>query len=439
MNKILLIIQREYLSRVKKKSFLLITFIFPILFIGGYAAVIYFSIKSKEDKHAFVRVIDEQGSVANQLENNKNLTFVTTNESLQQEIAALPKNEDKGNTNLLYIPKDFYESRKIEFLSAGKPNISIQGKVSDQLSDIIKTNAYKSMGINADSIKSVNSDVIIASKEVLATGEEKDGQTGIAMGIAFVLCIIIYFAVFLYGVQVMRGVIEEKTSRIIEVIISSVKPFQLMMGKIVGIGMVGITQFLLWIILSTGLLTVATTFLINKEDVAAQMTQNSPIQDVEKVSQSSGFDFNTALESINFPEIITCFLIFFIGGYLLYSALFAAVGSAVDSETEANQFTMPITLPLLITYALSFAVLTDDPNGTLATWLSFIPFTSPIAMIVRIPFGVPLWEIITSAVILFATFIFVAWVAARIYRVGILMYGKKASFKEMIKWFNYKA
>lgn len=257
------------------------------------------------------------------------------------------------------------------------------------------------------------------------------------MGIAMGLSILIYISLFLYGAQVMRGIIEEKSSRIVEVIISSVKPFQLMLGKIIGIGMVGLTQFILWLLLTVGLTTIATSTMLSKEDLTGAMNSQGQAQQLEAMN-SSGFDFQEAMQSVNFPQLIICFFIFFIGGYLLYSALFAAAGSAVESETEASQFTMPITMPLLLTYILSFGVLVNDPNGPVATWLSFIPFTSPIAMLVRIPFGVPTWQIIVSALLLVGGFLLTTWVAARIYRVGILMYGKKASFKEMIKWFNYK-
>lgn len=211
-----------------------------------------------------------------------------------------------------------------------------------------------------------------------------------------------------------------------------------MMGKIIGIGLVGITQFLLWIILSIALTSVATAFIFNGANVQTELLQSGIEQDALAKSEM-GFDMMTALDSVNFPLLLSCFFIFFLGGYFLYSALFAAVGSAVDSETEASQFTMPITMPLLLTYILSFGVLVNDPNGAIATWLSFIPFTSPIAMLVRIPFGVPTWQIIVSVVLLIGGFLITTFIAARIYRVGILMYGKKASFKELVKWFRYKS
>jgi len=439
MNKILLIINREYFSRVKKKSFLLATFLVPLFFIGMYFAVFYLTMKSFEDNHAIIHVVDQEGSISEQLKSNKNITYSFSKEDLQQQIEELK--QKKKNNNLLIIPADFYTSRRIELLSSGKPNMATQGEVRTQLRDIIRNEQYRKMGFNVDSIRNIDDKIQIAAKEVTETGDAKESHTEVAMGIAMALSFLIYLSLVLFGTQVMRGIIEEKTSRIVEVIISSVKPFQLMMGKIIGIGMVGITQFALWILLSFGLITIATSALLGNKDTAQQaMEQSMPdMANAQIEASKSGFDISAALESVNFPELLICFFIFFLGGYLLYSALFAAVGSAVDNETEAGQFTMPITMPLLIPYVLSFGVLVNDPHGPIATWLSFIPLTSPIAMLVRIPFGVPLWQIIVSALLLIGGFIFTTWVAARIYRVGILMYGKKASFKELIKWFRRSA
>lgn len=437
MNKILLIINREYFSRVKKKSFLLITFLVPILFIGMYAAIFFLTKQSFEDNHAIVHIIDEEGSVAGQLKSHKNITYSSSNTDLQEQISNL-KNGAK-NTNLLIIPADFYTHRKIELLSSGKPNISTQNEIRSQLQEIIRDAQYRKMGLNVDSIRNIDDRIHIASKEITETGDAKDSHTEVAMGIAMGLSFLIYLSLVLFGNQVMRGVIEEKSNRIVEVVISSVKPFQLMMGKIIGIGMVGMTQFILWIVLSLILIGTFSTTLFNGAETTQQAIKQDMIEGPGNVTTGSA-DYNwiTALDSINFPELITCFFVFFLGGYFLYSALFAAVGSAVDSETEAGQFTVPITMPLLIPYILSFGVLINDPHGSIATWLSMIPLTSPIAMLVRIPFGVPTWQIVLSALLLVGGFILTTWFASRIYRVGILMYGKKASLKELLKWFKYK-
>lgn len=440
MNKIKLIIQREYITRVRKKSFLLTTFIVPLFFIGMYIGVIFLTKKSFEDSHAFVYIVDDTQEVIHKLNSSKNVTYLKESQDLQQQIAKLG---EKKHTSILYIPGDFYESMKVEYLSQDKPNINVQSEIKDTLNKIITDKKYEQLGISPDIRNSIKSKVIMNAKEIRADGKAEDSNTEVAMVIAMVLSILVYITLFLYGAQVMRGIIEEKSNRIVEVIISSVKPFQLMMGKIIGIGLVGLTQFALWIVVSLSLAGVASTFLISKQELTQEVFGNKMPVDTLTVSsvEASGdmAEIMAMFQTVNFTEIIVCFFIFFLGGYLIYSALFAAVGSAVDSETEASQFTMPITMPLLLTYALSFGVLINDPNGAIAMWLSFIPFTSPIAMLVRIPFGVPLWQIILSASLLVVGFIFTTWVAARIYRVGILMHGKKASYKELIKWFKYKS
>jgi len=448
MNKIKLIIQREYLTRVRKKSFLLTTFLVPLFFIGMYVGVIFLTKKSFDESHSYVYVVDDSAEVSAKLNSSKNVTYLKESQNLNEQISKITKEE--GKTSILHIPTDFYETQKVEFLSNDKPNISIEAEIRDSLNRIIKDKKYESYGITTDIRRSIVSNVIISSKEISETGDTTASNTEVAMAIALALSILVYISLFLYGSQVMRGIIEEKNSRIIEVIISSVKPFQLMMGKILGIGLVGLTQFALWIIVSISLAVMASSFLVSKEDLANQL-MNTNSQNISSQSNQSAeqapvnFSEDTItelfalLKTVNLTEIIACFFVFFLGGYLIYSALFAAVGSAVDSETEASQFTLPITMPLLLTYALSFGVLINNPHGTVATWLSFIPFTSPIAMLVRIPFGVPTWQIIISAVLLILGFIFTTWIAARIYRVGILMYGKKASYKELIKWFKYKS
>ncbi len=444
MHKIALIIQREYLTRVRKRSFLLTTFLVPLFFIGMYVGIIFLTKKSFEETHAVVYVIDQEGAIAPKLKSTKNITYIHSNKALQEQLSGL---KDEGNnTSILIIPKDFLNNPDVDFMAASKPNVNTQNEIKGNLSDIIRDYKYEKLGINIDSLQNIDTTVGINAKEVTADGETKDSNTEIAMGIALALSILVYISLFLYGSQVMRGIIEEKSNRIIEVIISSVKPFQLMMGKIIGIGLVGLTQFVLWVVLSFMLAGVASTFFVSKAELSEQVIGSKMMENNGEQMAQSGNGLNgispeawAMIQSVNFTEIIVCFFIFFLGGYLIYSALFAAVGSAVDSETEASQFTMPITMPLLLTYALSFGVLMNDPHGTVATWLSFIPFTSPIAMLVRIPFGVPLWQIVVSALLLIAGFVFTTWVAARIYRVGILMYGKKASYKEILKWFRYKS
>jgi ABC-2 type transport system permease protein len=436
MKKIFLIIKREYLSRVKKKSFLIVTFLVPLLFLGMWGGVVALSIQDSGSTST-VYVIDDSDLIFNDLTDSESLVFEKATHSADEEKSYLQESQF-----LLIIPQDIVESQKLNLLSSQKASIFVQGEISNQVNNILRKILLTNAGIDIQTLDNIQPNVKVTSLEITEQGEQ-ESNAGIAMGIGMFSSIMIYLTLFIYGAQVMRGVIEEKNNRVVEIIISSVKPFQLMLGKIIGIGLVGLTQFLLWIILSGSLLTVGGLIL------SSQMSESFSAEELSTISSSvpnsGAFEQNSLLNDvqgtlagIDFPYLISCFLIFFIGGYLLYSALFAAVGSAVDTETETQQFMLPITMPLLFTYIMSFGVLIRDPHGPLAFWLSMIPFTSPIAMMVRVPFGVPLWQLSLSIVLLIGGFIFTTWVASRIYRVGILMYGKKASYKELIKWFNYR-
>lgn len=437
MKKIFLIIKREYLSRVKKKSFLIITFLVPLLFLGMWGGIIALSIQDSGSSST-VYVIDDSGLIINDLKNTESLSFEKSTRSANEEKSYLQENQF-----LLVIPENILESQKLDLLSSQKASIFVQGEISNQVDNILRKILLNNAGIDIQTLDSIQPKVKVTSLEITEQGEQ-ESNAGVAMGIGMFASIMIYLTLFIYGAQVMRGVIEEKNNRVVEIIISSVKPFQLMLGKIVGIGLVGLTQFLLWIVLSGTLLTVGGLIIANQMPDAFSAEELSSIS--SSVPSSAAFaqqnsligDVQGTLAGIDFPYLISCFLIFFIGGYLLYSALFAAVGSAVDTETETQQFMLPLTMPLLFTYVMSFGVLIKDPHGPLAFWLSMIPFTSPIAMMVRVPFGVPLWQLSLSIVLLIVGFIFTTWVASRIYRVGILMYGKKASYKELIKWFRYR-
>ncbi|MGK6352719.1 ABC transporter permease [Parapedobacter sp. DT-150] len=440
MNKILLIIKREYLSRVKKKSFLLVTFLVPLFLIGIYALTIYLTAKSFESSQATVYVVDQSGLFADKIANTKNLTFLPVSDDIESEKTRMTSGTEK--TFLLIIPADITTSSQAELLARETASFGIQNDITRELENVLRDIAFAKAGIDRSTVESISPEVTLAAKEITDEGE-KDSSAGAAMGIAMSLSILVYICLFLYGAQVMRGIIEEKNSRIVEIIISSVKPFQLMMGKIIGIGLVGLTQFILWIVLSSSLMGVASVGMMDGREIKAQLEnqQGAGGDEVQEAATSQGGIFGQVkqeLDKVDFPTIIITFLLYFLGGYLLYSALFAAVGSAVDSETETQQFMFPITIPLLFTYILSFGVLINDPHGPLSFWLSMIPFTSPIAMLVRIPFGVPGWQIALSLVLLVGGFVLTTWVAARIYRVGILMYGKKASYKELVKWFRYK-
>jgi len=409
------------------------TFLVPMLIIGMYALIFALSMNGG-DNIPTVEVIDESGIFNKTFEDKKSVNFEVSELSLTEAKKKVINNEDAF---VLFIPKDISTGGSIEMFAQKKAGLSVISSIERQLNDQMRIKLLKDAGIDSETLDKIKPNLSVVSKELTIEGE-KDSSSGAAMAVGFAAAILIYMSLFIYGIQVMRGIIEEKTSRIVEVVISSVKPFQLMMGKIIGIGLVGLTQFLLWIVLSASLMTVATTILY--KDKVEQVKSEMPIsKQVEAVSNNGpGMDIVKAVQTVQWTYILPVFIIFFLGGYMLYSALFAAVGSAVDSDTETQQFMLPITLPLLFTYIMSFSFIVNNPDSSLSFWLSIIPFTSPIAMMVRLPFGVPNWELALSIFLLIGGFIFTTWVASRIYRVGILMYGKKVNFKELGKWFMYK-
>ncbi len=435
MNKVFLIIQREYLSRVKKKSFLILTFLVPSLFIGMYAAI-FFIYKNSDDTAKKFDVIDKSGVFVNQFKDQSNVTF---NYIDAEYDAAKKEARTQGDLFLLYIGEDFNQTGNVEIIAEKKPGIALVGEIENQMESILQTRKLLAAGIDTAVLNSAKTKININAKQLTDDGE-KDASIGATYIVGFLSAFLIYLSLFIYGAQVMRGIIEEKTSRIVEVIVSSVKPFQLMLGKILGIGAVGLTQFLLWIILSTGLSTLGANALMNQSDAKIEHTVGKTSDEAAISLQKDNVaqQFFKAADTINFPFIIGTFLFYFIGGYLLYSALFAAVGSAVDNETETQQFMFPITLPLIFTFILGMNVIVNNPDSDLSFWLSVIPFTSPIAMMIRIPFGVPGWQLAISMVSLIGGFILTTWVASRIYRVGILMHGKKITYRELAKWFSYK-
>jgi len=443
MNKVLLIIRREYLSRVKKKSFIIMTFLTPLLIAGIYGLIGYFTYKGIKDTHDKVAVVSTNKTLTDQLVTDKNIEYVYVDKSLEEMKNSI-KNSDYDY--LLYLPEfSLSQPKGVELFGSKQAGLSLSNRISGDLEELIRNQKLKESGISQSDLDQLKTSVDIETKKIATeTGKEESSSAGASTIIAFIAGVLMFMFIMLYGIQVMRGVIEEKTSRIIEVMISSVKPFQLMMGKIVGIALVGLTQFVLWIVLTLTISTVAVSFFVNKDDVQKiaassqggnQISTGTP---VVQVPQGPIGDIQKSLAGLDFGKIIMVFTFFFIGGYLFYSALYAAIGSAVDSETETQQFMMPVMMPLLLGYALSLSVITNDPYGNIAFWLSMIPFTSPIAMVVRLPYGVPNWELALSMVILVVGFIGTVWVASRIYRVGILMYGKKTTFKEMFKWFSYK-
>lgn len=442
MNKILLIIQREYLSRVKKKSFIVMTLLTPIIIAGFYGVAIYFSIQGVTGSSSNIAVVSENKTLLEKLPSSKNRKYQYVSQSLPEMKSLINKG---AYDYLLYLPDfDLDHPQGIQLLGNKQAGINLSSKISDDIEELIRNQKLKISGIAQVDLDKLNTSVDIDIKKITDTGKEEDSSAGASTIIAYVSGILMFMFIMLYGVQVMRGVIEEKTNRIIEVMISSVKPFQLMMGKIIGIALVGLTQFILWIVLTASISTVAIKSLVSEKDLK-QDTVEASVQAKKTpagkmmTSETPGLgNIQKSLANLELTKIISVFVFFFIGGYLFYSALYAAIGSAVDNETETQQFMFPVMMPLLFGYILSLSVVTNDPYGPMAFWLSIVPFTSPIAMMVRLPYGVPDWQLMLSMGLMVIGFVATVWIASRIYRVGILMYGKKASFKEMIKWFAYK-
>lgn len=424
--------------RVKKKSFLIMTILGPLLFVGFYAAVIWIAVGSVDMKT--VQVVDESALFRSEFKDTKSLKFEYLSSSID---SAKNKFEKSGANALVYIPKDVIQDPKSVRIYAAK-NVSmdlkssIEDVIEKQIEEIKLSEAGITHKILEDSRVNVRSETISLSEE-----GEKSSSSGAATVIGGICAFLIYMSVFIYGTQVMRGITEEKTSRIVEVIISSVKPYQLMMGKIIGVALVGLTQFVLWILLTVSMTSAATSILSDKMPKDSQAMVNDMQKNMPQSGMPGGNVENPvaevlgAVNSLNIPLILGCFLFYYLGGYLLYSALFGAVGAAVDSDADTQQFMLPITMPIIFSFVFAQFVL-RDPDGSLAFWTSIIPFTSPIIMMVRIPFGVPVWELVLSMVLLVLGFMGTIWFASRIYRVGILMYGKKVTYRELAKWIFYK-
>ncbi len=415
MHKIWLVIKREFLVRVRKKSFVIMTFLGPILLASILILPIYLANNSQEKRNIAVGYQQDF-----QLEDNELLNFVTIP---QNEVDSVKFNiKDSPYYALLIIKDNTYS-----LYSNQQVTLNVTSEIKRQIEHILKLNNLRSVGIDNETLKSAEQKINLETKIINKEGESTNSHSEVSTGIGFLGGILIYMFIFMYGTMVMRGVIEEKTSRIVEVMISSLRPFQLMMGKIIGVALVGLTQFLLWIIFTVALSALAELVLLNDTFLATSSAENQSIIITQIKSFTSG---------INLIQIFLSFLFYFIAGYLMYSSLFAAVGSAVDAEADTQQFILPVTLPLILSFILIQPIM-DNPEGSLAFWLSIIPFTSPVIMMVRLPFGVENWEIILSMTILVSTFIITTWLAGKIYRIGILMYGKKANIRELLKWIRY--
>ncbi|NJN26747.1 MAG: ABC transporter permease [Cyclobacteriaceae bacterium] len=431
MNKIALIIKREYLSRVTKKSFIIMSLVGPMLF--GMIFVVQFWLVSHEGEQKVIEIIDESGYFHGNMEGTGTISFIYPDDNLTRAKEELKANDSYG---LLYIPDiDLNNPQGITFFAEKNPSIEVQSSLEWFIKNRIEEIRLGNFGIDKQQLDEIKTNINLNVINITDAGE-KEGDVTISLIVGYIAAFLIYLFIFLYGLQTLRGVIEEKTSKIVEIIISSVRPFQLMMGKIIGIGAVGLTQFVIWAILTIVIWQGALTFY--QVDIA----ETKKMELVEGMQTSLGEsrempEFLEKINTINFPLLIGAFLFYFIGGFLFYGALFAAVGSAVDNDSDAQQFQLPITLPLILSIMLLSAII-RDPHGSLAFWSSIVPFTSPVVMMMRIPFDPPLWHIGLSMVCMIAGFIFTTWLAGRIYRIGILMHGAKVNYKVLARWFMMK-
>jgi ABC-2 type transport system permease protein len=438
MNKILLIIQREYITRVLKKSFWISSLLAPILITAIYAIPIWLAMKDKEVKR--VEILDLSGlwKKSDLVDKEVEFTFIKGKEQdLKMTFAA------KGYDAFVSIPEDVLTNPKgVHIYSAKNIGMSLKGSVEKLIQNKVRHELLLKAGISSQIYESTQVDIDSKTFTVSTDGQETSSSSGGAMILAGIMGLVLYVTLLLYGSQVMNGVIEEKSSRIIEVIISSVKPYQLLLGKIIGVGLVGLTQFLLWIVLTIGLTQVTSQWYGGK--VKDNLTQIKQVESgkqgslISKSAEESPMsEVTKVLESTNIPMVIAAFLFYFFVGYMLYSSLFAAIGSAVESATEAQQFTFIVMIPIILSFLMAQYTM-QDPDSQIAFWASMIPFTSPINMMVRLPYGVPGWQLVLSMSLLVLGFLGCSWVSARIYRVGILMYGKKVTWKELGKWLFYK-
>ena len=433
MNKTWLIIKREYLSRVKKKTFILSTILTPLLFVVLIGGITYISIEEVDQEK--IAVIDNKGFFKGNIENTKALTFEFPPGVDTANYA------EKGYSAVLFTPDD--SSRNYILFSKKQFGVIAASQIENQINKAVENNLLKDrFNIDAKTIDSIRSQAGEARVDNYFGDrtEVKQGNSKLAYGIGYGAGFLIYITLFIYGTMVMRGVMEEKTNRIAEVMVSSVKPFQLMLGKIIGIGAVGLTQFIMWIILIVGLSAVANAvFSPETLQQATEATQQMNGQTAAAAKATAGFEgFADTMKQANWFLIISCFLFYFVFGYLFYASLFAAVGSAVNEDPQdAQSLLLPIIMPIVIAIMIMIKAVTS-PASSMATWASIIPFFSPIVMMARIPFGVPdtvpYWQLFLSMISLVGGFLLTTWLSAKIYRTGILMYGKKASWKEMWKW-----
>ncbi|MCA0153567.1 ABC transporter permease [Winogradskyella vincentii] len=440
MNHLPLIIKREYLTKVKNKSFIIMTFLSPLIMIALIALVSYLS-QINNDKKRTISVLDETGYLIDIFESTENTTYLKlTGLNLDDAKEIVKEKEDYGLLHIGNVTSLDDVGKNIKFYSEESPSLTIISGLERKVEKRLQEIKLQKDGVSLEQIDASKTSIDIAQESF---DGEKSSKIDNIIKLAFggIAGYLLFMFIIIYGNMIMRSVIEEKTSRIIEVIISSVKPIQLMMGKIIGTSLAGVTQFAIWVILGGVMLTIVSAiFGIDMAQV------NTPQQEIVNQAMSAqGSDevqamaenILTAINNLPIGNLVVAFIFFFIGGYLLYSSLYAAIGAAVDNETDTQQFMLPILMPLILAVYVGVFTVIEDPHGTVSTVFSFIPLTSPVVMLMRIPFGVPLWQQGLSLLLLIGTFIFAVWFAAKIYRVGILMYGKKATYKELFKWLKY--
>lgn len=450
MNKISIIIKREYMTRVRKKSFIIMTILAPLLMAAIIIVPTLLMVNQEQDFKKIAVVEDNSDLFKGAIKNTDNLEFIYLENVKLNDIQN--SFEKAGYYGILFISPEIVSTpNAIQLLSKKQPPIGLLQYIESSLEKEIERQKLMTYKIeNLDEImKNVETKVSVQTKKIGDSGEVKETSTGIAMALAYIGGFLMYMLVFMFGSQVMRGVIEEKTSRVVEVIVSSVKPVQLMMGKIVGIALVGLTQFMIWIFLTFAIVGVLRSTVLKKSDmteVTQSMSKSLMTEEQQSAVTARQAEMNPDLaefsklfdSAMNQPWglIIFSFVFYFITGYLLYASIFAAIGSAVDNETETQQFMLPVTIPIILALMVAMGTM-QNPESSLSFWCSMIPLTSPIVMVARIPFGVPSWQIAVSMILMVITFVAFVWMAAKIYRTGILMYGKKSSWKEMWKWLRY--
>jgi len=446
MNKSFLILRREYLTRVKKKSFIIMTLLVPLM-MAAFTVLPAYLANMDDKEERTIAVYDPTALVLDRLESNQ---FTKFHYIPQQEFQELSKNfkSDKYYA-VLHIPENILTTNRAEMISNKQVTFDVKNMITNRIENIMEGEKKKTIldavGIPdlEKKLAATKTNITVETIKLGEKGEAVKSSTEIAMAIGYIAGFLMYFFVLMYGIMVMKGVMEEKTNRIVEVIISSVKPFQLLFGKIVGIGLVGLTQIAIWVILGVAISTGVTAFSGQGSHAAAQTQNIMSSPQMEQLANSSPEAQNKVLEiigmigNLNIPLIVFALFFYFICGFILYASFYGAIGSAVDSDEDAQQMMFPLMMPLIFSVIILIAV-AKNPEGSLAFWASIIPFTSPIIMMARIPFGVPVWQIILSMTILLATILGTIWVAGKIYRTGILMYGKKVNLKEIVKWLFYK-